>query len=960
MAEHEIKIIITGDGSGGKNAADKTKKSIDDLRQSTDAAGQVFGKLGAVFAGIGFAAIANDILKVNIQMESLRIQLESVTGSARKGATAFNDMLELARATPFEIADVTKAYLILKNSGLEPTHEVMDAITNQASKLGGRQEDLTAIATQLGQAYAKATLQMVDIKIIAEHGVPIFDMLGEVTGKTTAQIMDMSEKGLMMRDTIDKLIVKMGELSAGSNQRAMATLGGQISMLGDAWHKFEDALLNDKSEGILKRIVKGWALIFEGISDALNHATGTQLEIDETQKKIFSLQNSMNGAQWHSEEIKALQAKLPLLQKQLELEKARAVQEDAAAAQKAKDKKANEDEVNRRLLMADMRKSYGTPQQKMDLEIQDVKAKFKAYNMEVPQDILDGITAKYAKKLTAAVDGILKGAAKDLEPIFVATAKKYSLPPELLMAVAKIESNFRQKDAAGNPLKSSGGAYGVMQVIPHWHPKGEIDGSNLDVNKLKTDAGYNIDRGAQFLAQLMKRFGSDLDKVLQAYNASETKVKYSQDVRREFYKFRGVEGDSAQFETDIKLQKNQLSAMFSLAKNQIEVSLKSAQDMGSQTMDELNKLKESGKISLETYFAALGDTQKEVVEKQIAATQKKLALSIAQFNADAAQSAPEDLPKLKATFEIEQGSLQAELERLKAELAKVGIDVNAESQAALSARRTQNLQTRSSLLQGTQSGTDAQQALELDQLGTAFNAGQINAEEFNAQLDNIKNKYDETFQGMVQMGQGAAGALEKGFSDILFDPLHANFREIALAFLATLRRMLADAIAHAAIKAITNAISGAAGAASGGWAGIITGIVGAAAGAASGGGGGAGGYHTGGIVGNPKMHFNVSPLAFANAARYHSGGVAGLKSDEVPAVLQRGEEVLTRNDPRHRNNGGLNSDNSGGTNGGNVTSIVVMDPSFVPDAMSGQMGSKIVINHIRDNATSIKRMLDSA
>jgi len=126
---------------------------------------------------------------------------------------------------------------------------------------------------------------MVDIKIIAGQGVPIFDMLSEVTGKTTAQIMDMSEKGLMMRDTIDKLIVKMGELSSGSNQRAMATLGGQISMLGDAWHKFEDALLQDKPESLLKRIIEdlGWAL--EGFTEMLNHSTGIQLQIDETKKK---------------------------------------------------------------------------------------------------------------------------------------------------------------------------------------------------------------------------------------------------------------------------------------------------------------------------------------------------------------------------------------------------------------------------------------------------------------------------------------------------------------------------------------------------------------------------------------------------------------------------------------------------------------------------------------------------
>jgi hypothetical protein len=40
--------------------------------------------------------------------------------------------------------------------------------------------------------------------------------------------------------------------------------------------------------------------------------------------------------------------------------------------------------------------------------------------------------------------------------------------------------------------------------------------------------------------------------------------------------------------------------------------------------------------------------------------------------------------------------------------------------------------------------------------------------------------------------------------------------------------------------------------------------------------------------------------AWDGASRYHGGGVVG----EVPAILRRGEEVLTEADPRHRWNMG--------------------------------------------------------
>lgn len=63
-------------------------------------------------------------------------------------------------------------------------------------------------------------------------------------------------------------------------------------------------------------------------------------------------------------------------------------------------------------------------------------------------------------------------------------------------------------------------------------------------------------------------------------------------------------------------------------------------------------------------------------------------------------------------------------------------------------------------------------------------------------------------------------------------------------------------------------------------------------------------FHDGGVVGEGGAPRAVHAGAFANASRYHAGGLVGLRPDEVPAILQRGEEVITRADPRHRNNGG--------------------------------------------------------
>lgn len=52
--------------------------------------------------------------------------------------------------------------------------------------------------------------------------------------------------------------------------------------------------------------------------------------------------------------------------------------------------------------------------------------------------------------------------------------------------------------------------------------------------------------------------------------------------------------------------------------------------------------------------------------------------------------------------------------------------------------------------------------------------------------------------------------------------------------------------------------------------------------------------HEGGSVGGGGQRRAVHPALFAGAPRFHNGVNLGLAADEVPAILQRGERVLSR------------------------------------------------------------------
>jgi len=85
--------------------------------------------------------------------------------------------------------------------------------------------------------------------------------------------------------------------------------------------------------------------------------------------------------------------------------------------------------------------------------------------------------------------------------------------------------------------------------------------------------------------------------------------------------------------------------------------------------------------------------------------------------------------------------------------------------------------------------------------------------------------------------------------------------------------------------------------------------------------------HQGGIAGNdntPKRA--VSAAAFINAPRYHSGGIAGLRPDEVPAILQKGERIIP---------------NGGGGAGQAITVHVSLDSDMLRAVVVDESGRQI-------------------
>ncbi|HHU32098.1 MAG: lytic transglycosylase domain-containing protein [Zhaonellaceae bacterium] len=98
-------------------------------------------------------------------------------------------------------------------------------------------------------------------------------------------------------------------------------------------------------------------------------------------------------------------------------------------------------------------------------------------------------------------------------------ANEFSLPPNLVVAVARVESKFRPNAV------SPRGAKGIMQLMPET-AQWIASQMNIDYKEDRLfDPDYNIRLGCWYLAYLLHDFQGSLPAALAAYNSGKSRVK---------------------------------------------------------------------------------------------------------------------------------------------------------------------------------------------------------------------------------------------------------------------------------------------------------------------------------------------------------------------------------------------------------------------------------------------------
>lgn len=265
------------------------------IRKTFSGLSSTFATIGAV---VGTGSLGAAVATMSA-FEQLEIRMRSLMGSAAEGERAFAWIKQFATDTPYEVDQISESFMRLKAFGLDPMDGSLKAVTDTAAKMGGGFETVSRISLALGQAWTKQKLQGEEILQLIEAGVPVWDMLAKVTGKSTGELQKMSEKGLLGREVLRDLIDEMGRLADGSAAAQMESLNGQWSNLSD---NIKNALDELRKSGGLEQFKGGLTDLNTSLSDLSTSgqlkdwADGVSFVMDQAGRSIRAVAQAVAGA----------------------------------------------------------------------------------------------------------------------------------------------------------------------------------------------------------------------------------------------------------------------------------------------------------------------------------------------------------------------------------------------------------------------------------------------------------------------------------------------------------------------------------------------------------------------------------------------------------------------------------------------------------------------------------------
>ena len=227
-------VAILGYDVRGEGELRKFNAGLENAQRKASAFAAALVRIGAIAAtaaAAGMAALGKSVISTSAQFEGYAATLETIEGSQEKAQAALDWISDFARKTPYEVSELTEAFVRLRAYGMDPTTGLMESLGDASSAMG------------------KSLMQAVEMVADASTGeferLKEFGMRASVAGDQVT--VSWTENGKAMSKTVKKtgdeitkfIQERFSERFSGAMIRQSKTWNGMMSNLGDAWVDFQ-------------------------------------------------------------------------------------------------------------------------------------------------------------------------------------------------------------------------------------------------------------------------------------------------------------------------------------------------------------------------------------------------------------------------------------------------------------------------------------------------------------------------------------------------------------------------------------------------------------------------------------------------------------------------------------------------------------------------------------------------
>lgn len=225
------------------------------LGRTTDAAMRLGSRLALITGGAGFA-FKRLFIDTAAEFERFRTVLETVEGTSAGAQRAMDWVSRFATTTPYELDQVTEAYVRLRAYGLDPTNGLLKTLGDTSAAMDKPlMQSVEAIADAVNGEYER----------LKEFGIKAFTQGTRTAFVYTNQAGEQISKVVnnRNREMIESTLAAIwSDKYAGAMGKLSRTWGGMMSNLSDQWTRFANMTmasgvfdwLKDRLAALLERI----------------------------------------------------------------------------------------------------------------------------------------------------------------------------------------------------------------------------------------------------------------------------------------------------------------------------------------------------------------------------------------------------------------------------------------------------------------------------------------------------------------------------------------------------------------------------------------------------------------------------------------------------------------------------------------------------------------------------------